>query len=881
MNIWQFTWLSWLYVVAAGVSFFMAYRGWVMRPARGASFFSLFAFFSGVWAIGYLFGFFNKTMAWKAVMLRVEYVGIVGAVSFWFLFVVSYTWSSRWFKPGILVLLGLVPAITLLQVFTLSQHPFFYTEYGLATVEGLVVVEKTYGVGFYLWFVCAYVSLLTGVFALGRAVITMPEEFRGQAGLFVAVMFVVLVPNFLYVSGNNPYPPYDFTSLSFAVAGVLFLAAMIRFKFLNIVPVAHNLVLQSIPTGVIIFDAGQRVLEVNPAAVNILGSDQRSLLGRDLFEVIPKPAVLPDRWEGQAVTAEVRIGDEPRDYELHINSLQGFVGKSEGGILLLHDITQRKQSEEALRNAKEAAEVANQAKSSFVAMVSHEIRTPINGILGMTDLTLQTELSRNQRENLEAVQFSAQSLLSIVNDVLDFAKIEAGKLELSLVPMRLKALGTKLERMFDHQARRRGVDFRCEVSADLPNELVGPEDRFQQVMINLISNAIKFTNEGEVGVRMEQGDVSPEQVEVCVSVSDTGVGIPGDKQPLIFEPFVQGDGAVNRQHTGTGLGLSITKRLVELMGGTIWFDSEVGRGTTFFVQVWFGRVHSKELERVDQESPSLSEEPNAELDLAKTIEKRPLRILVAEDNLINQKVMVGYLTEWEHKPTVVSNGLEVLECLEQNQFDLILMDVQMPRMDGLTATSRIREQERATGKHIPILAVTAQAMQGDMEQCLQAGCDGYIAKPISPPDLMDRLRVFGAASEPSEVRPTFRFRPPATYAQFDADEVIAFYNGTEDLVRELVELFLQEGPKLLSRVERAVSDADPEKLVRSAHALKGSAAALLALNIQKAAEELERIGKRRELDRIFPAWQRLRDVTHDSLREMETYLERRPQQEAR
>jgi PAS domain S-box-containing protein len=627
-------------------------------------------------------------------------------------------------------------------------------------------------------------------------------------------------------------------------------------------------------------DPAGRVVKVNLAFAAMLETAPGSLEGLNLTDLF-RPEQRGELRECHRACYESETNQHFFEHEMHF--MQGrsgifeqsvtrveILGKPPQMLCILRDVTERKRSAAELAGAKEAAEAANRelltanrnleetgrlaremadraealsaAKSDFLANMTHEVRTPLNGILGMTGLALETELANDQREYLELVKSSAEALLSLVNDVLDFSKYEAGKLGLDCVDFSLRALVRDVLRPLALRASVSGLGFEFALEDQVPDRVIGDPLRISQVLRNLAGNAVKFTNQGKVSVNVRAESVEGSKVTVCFSVADTGIGIPPEKHRLIFEPFTQADGTTTRKYGGTGLGLSISSGLVELMGGRIWVESDLGRGSTFHFTL-----------PLDLAAPPQTNEaappPSAIQDHA----KRNLRILVAEDNSVNQRLAIRLLEREGHSVTIAGSGRQALEAFERRrredaQFDLILMDVQMPDLDGLQATAGIREKERGSGHRVPIVAMTAQAAESDRVRCLESGMDAYVTKPVNVPQLMKMIEsvVPGGNSMNADLT-SGETSVAAQLQQLDESLALSRVGGDAELLKEVVELFLDDYPSTFEKIKTAVASRDATALEQHAHSLKGSVSTFGANRAFEAAFELEKQGRSGDL----------------------------------
>ncbi|RMF42601.1 MAG: response regulator [Planctomycetota bacterium] len=696
--------------------------------------------------------------------------------------------------------------------------------------------------------------------------------------------------------------------------------------------------------------------------------------------------------------------------------LYDSAGRIVGTFGISRDITDMIEAEQQLREARDAADRANRAKSEFLANMSHEIRTPMNGIIGMTELLKHTQLEDDQQSFVEMIEQSAQSLLRIINDILDFSKIEAGKLELEKRAFDLRRCVSHAAKSLAVRAAEKSLELVLEMDPDVPECVLGDPDRLRQILVNLVGNSIKFTHQGEIAIRVSvaHGPPASPRYTLQFSVQDTGIGIPPSKQKSIFEAFTQADLSTTRQYGGTGLGLSISSQLVAMMGGSIWLESEVGVGTTFFFTVPFDAADVPDEEEtaealqsmkdfrvlliddnatnretlstslarrgmivqsagnaeqaealyaqlanydadrcaviVDQDMPersglallqtlthrfptfrplivlltSSARPPSSDLNdrfrLAAVLQKPalhneichalrraisreadlematstpapapqgpPLHFLLAEDGAVNRAVFEGLLTRYGHKVTTVEDGVSAVDAWRDFEFDAILMDVQMPQMDGIQATRLIRKEEEQTGRHTPIIAITAAAMQGDQQRCLDAGMDDYLSKPVDINQLTGLFeKLWHGAFDPNSSGITSgnaappadqTGRPPPTAAPTgiaDFDAPVRRMRCTPEQHRQLLMTLRDEASQRLIELSTALDNNDPKLLIRAAHSLKSAAAMFRATAVAESSAHIERHARSGDIGAVRKEFSHLRQHVNELLQALNLVLQ--------
>ncbi|MEC4891378.1 MAG: PAS domain S-box protein, partial [Nitrospira sp.] len=629
---------------------------------------------------------------------------------------------------------------------------------------------------------------------------------------------------------------------------------------------AGHAIISTTPTGLI--------LVFNPAAEALLGYSAEEMVGKQTPAVFHDPEEIRARARlfseelGVALTPGFDVFVEksrhnlPNEHEwtyvkkdgtrvavlLNITALRNTDGHITGFLGIASDITDRKRIEQELLIAKNAAESANLAKSQFMAHMSHEIRTPMNGVIGMTELMLTTPLTDRQRHLADTVHQSATALLDIINDILDWSKIEAGKLQLSQIDFDLSGLCEDVAAFFEEAARRKGLTFIWHAAASVPAHMHGDPVRLRQILVNLLSNAVKFTEHGTIELRMDLVETCHDNTLLRFSVKDSGIGIPQEAQQQIFKAFQQADSSTTRKYGGTGLGLAIVNQLVELMDGVIGVESAPGEGALFWFVVRLAHSTGAPQTFDARPAPAIPRSDKA----ARTA-RLSAKVLLAEDNAVNREVALGMLENLGCHVHAVETGRLALEALRREPFDLVLMDCQMPDMDGFEATREIRHREERLGTRIPIVALTAHALQGDRELCLVLGMDDYLSKPFTIDQLRNLLQRWlpssastqDHAAPPQATPPSLPAATPLLTDQSPVDprtweSILSLQRpGHPDLLAKIIDLYLKDSEKLVDKIVAAAETGDLPGLQDAAHSLKSRSATLGAWQVAEICKQLE------------------------------------------
>lgn len=591
-----------------------------------------------------------------------------------------------------------------------------------------------------------------------------------------------------------------------------------------------------------------RILNANPSMAGILGYDSIEQFLSTITHLAKQVYVNPD--DRKQFIEQLKKQDFVSGFETRLRKKDGShvwvsicgraIRNDQGNLLYIQgsfeDISERKHAQEMIKQAKKMAEDASRAKSEFLTIMSHEIRTPLNAIIGMTRLTLTTRLEEQQKEYLDAVLISSDHLLSLLNNILDFSKIEAGKFVLENQAFDIESLLHDMMTMFSFQAGKKQLDINY-FTGDIPRYVRGDMHRLRQILVNLVGNAIKFTQSGSITINVDAGPhleakkKDKKDVELIFSIQDTGVGIPSDKLSEVFNDFTQLNDVNVTDSGGTGLGLTITRQLIHLMDGDIWVESESGSGSTFYFTIRLKTATQNSVRQVLGKGLK-SAAPSPETSVTQ------LQILLAEDFEVNRKLLEPFLAQYGHEITSVENGEQALEMLSRQRFDMVLMDIKMPVMDGIEATRRIRQHPDIDIAGIPVIALTAHAIKGDRERFLAAGMDEYITKPIHGNELLMMMERLTANHKKNGRNPE-----PVDKKLCNRAHALQLMGGNEDIVDEVIKTMIIRFPEEIEKIRAAIREQDFDTVTMAAHAMKSGLKSIDATSVLACVQQIETAGK--------------------------------------
>lgn len=699
---------------------------WNHRKVAGAKSMAIMMSSASLYGLCKFMSDLSYTLTNKVFWTRSAFWGLAVIPAAWFIFTMQYTKRGKYLTRQRLILLFIIPLITISLACTNDFHHLIITNVDFVKIGQMTFSVPNFGAWFWIHAAYSYSLFLYGTFILVGRLIGLPKILRNQSIIILIAILIPLVMNTLYTFNINPVYPMDPTIFSFTITGILCFLGMFRFKLFELIPAARNAVIEGMNEILIVLDNRNHIIDMNSAAKEVFEIKEKDFIGKPAAHVLGEWAPCFAKYELMLEAEEkisINIKHGTKHFDFRITPLFDDKNRLTGRFYILYDITVLEDAIVNLEESRKAAEDANKAKSQFLATMSHEIRTPLNGIIGVTELLNSSSHTEEEKGYLQTVQSCAGSLLGIINDVLDFSKIEAGKMELEEDDINIGNLINTVTGAFLHLAKDKDIALVWGTDDSIPQNLMGDSLRIRQILTNLIGNAFKFTEKGKIEIRAEQLEMENQKAVVRFSVADSGIGVPEDKIDNLFKSFQQVDGSTTRKYGGTGLGLAIVKELVSIMGGYVHVESKFGEGSIFSFTIPF-KISGNKM-------------PAAESDMEIDFGNRSITVLLAEDNKVNQMLIAKSFEKKKIKVDIAGNGKEALYMMDQKSYDLILMDIQMPVMDGYEATRAIREKEADTKNHIPIIALTANATEADRDICIRTGMDDYLTKPIKSKKLYE------------------------------------------------------------------------------------------------------------------------------------------------
>jgi len=695
------------------ISFFVSFLAFQRKTVNGAIELAWLMLATGSGAFWIIFETSAPGMSQKILWSKLEYSGGLATPVLYLIFVLRFTGREKLISVKNILLLFLTPLFTFVLTLTNEEHHLIWSGFSPIS-EKTNLMEYYHGIWFWIGYVAySYILLLISAILLIGFIVHHAKPFRSQAIVVFAGGLIPWIVSIIYLSGKSPFPGLDLTPFSITLSGALAAYAILNFSFLDLVPVARETLVEILPDGIIALDSFNRIQDINKAASAFLGLRNKNVIGLPAGSIDSSMKLLMKAIidQNHVELIELQDSDEIKTYSIIKQPVKNQPGSR---LVIIRDITSLKQAEKELIAAKERAEESDKLKSAFLANMSHEIRTPLNGILGFTELLKMSDVTAEQQnEYLDIIKKGGDMMLSIINDIIDISKIESGQMNVSFSLTNINSIIESISLFLKREAEDKGIKLIYENTLSFEAvTITSDKEKINAILLNLVKNAIKFTHSGtvEFGYRKNEDNFE-------FFVKDTGIGISSDQKKFIFERFRQANESLTRNHEGTGLGLSISKAYAEMLGGSIWFESEYGKGSTFYFSLPYNSV--------------VKSQPIINYEKSEGVEDQKIRglvILIVEDNLPSEMLMTRLVRPFSKKILKVTNGKDAVDtCRNNSDIDLVLMDIKLPEMDGYEATLEIRK----FNKDLIIIAQTAFGLMDERTKALESGCTDFISKPIN------------------------------------------------------------------------------------------------------------------------------------------------------
>ncbi|HPE70292.1 MAG TPA: histidine kinase N-terminal 7TM domain-containing protein, partial [Thermotogota bacterium] len=810
---------------------------------------------SAVWCFTSIFEALGTSLDQKVTWSVLSYLGSQTTPVFFMLFTFRFTRRDGWFKPKLVGSLFVLPAISLGMAITNSLHHLLWSSVSLEPVSGGVAGVYGHGPWFFVVVVYGYLMVFSALVLLFRFIFSHANLFSLQARMVFLGCLFPFAANILYAFDTRLIGGFDPTPLSFTVSNVFLALAAFRYRMLDLAPVAWEQVARSLEDGLLVVDEQDRIVEWNQALGRWLHPDAR-WVSRKLSEVLPEWGDLLQLVRESKVRKEIELQQSGiQVLEISVTPLKDRKQHLIGKVLLFHDISEQKRIQKELQQARALADAANRSKSDFLATMSHEIRNPLHGMEGLLFLVEQTSLSSEQKGYLDSIHSGMKTLGSILSDILDLSKIEAGKLELEETVFSLEEMVYGVANLFQASALEKRVSFRVQVAEKVKGNFRGDPLRIGQILSNFLTNALKFTSTGSITLGVTCGG-NAKTLDGCsfleFSVRDTGIGMDPEQQKKIFQDYSQGDLSIARKFGGTGLGLAISKNLAEKMRGKILFSSEPGRGSTFSLEVPLKRQEGETTLPPRRETKS--QIPGVFCGK---------RVLLVEDDPVNRGMMKGVFQKFGVNLECAHDGKTALQLVSSKPFDLVLMDMHLPDMDGSTLARKILHETTFSS---PVVTLSASVSALDREKCLQAGVSRFLVKPLSPLELKGVLLEMWSEPEPGEDTILWN---PELLAHLHIKDGLEMLGGDKKTYLQVLGTFLDSLEKDLRSFASLRSQRDPEQIAKLVHRIKGAAFSVGAHSLGTLCEKVEQVlqgGSPEECQKDFEEFEQQMRGTVEAMR---------------